>query len=246
MGAQVDRDKDQMKAARLRAKRLRVREAGLRNGGYAAWLDVTDRGPQLHSVLRKQVGERALEWCERQRWLERVYLAEVGQDVYLLGPEGRRLNGYKGAYEKRASGIIKELARRAVRECYERHGWFQEAPLGSLLVFRHYQNGAPRRFVMANYEGYSVEHLETVLSEHAGEVFRREGEIVVYLRTLAQAVAMRRKHRHRLRVWPLRGVLDLVPGELADWLLQVPAEEFSIEEDDPYDPCAQVLPAVLW
>lgn len=38
----------------------------------------------------------------------------------------------------------------------------------------------------------------------------------------------------------------MVPGELADWLLEVPAETFRLEMDDPYDPCARVLPAVLW
>jgi len=242
----VDLSREERLAAKWRAKRLRVREAGLKNGGYAAWVEVTDRGPHLASLLRQQVGQASLEWCERQLWLERVRLAEVQQDVYVLGLEGRRLNGYKGAYKMRASGVIDGLARRSVRECYERFGWFQEPPLGSLLAFRHYKEAVPRRFVLASYRGYSVAYVEDVLGQYAGEVFRRGGEVVVYVRTLEQAVAMKNQHRHRVRVWPFRGLLDLVPGELVDWLLEVPAETFRLEEDDLYDPSARVLPAVLW
>lgn len=244
--SEVSLSKEERRAAKWRMKRRAVRAAGLRNGGYAAWLEVTDRGPHLQSVLQRQVGRAALDWCVRQHWLEPVRLAEVGQVVYVLGLEGRRLNGYQGAYKPRAGGISDGLARRAVRECYERFGWFQEEPLGPLLVFRHYQGEAPRRFVLASYRGYSVVYLRDVLGRYAGEVFRRGGEVVVYARTLEQARAMKHEHRHRLRVWPFRGLLELVPGELADWLLEVPAEAFRLEEDDPYDPGARVLPAVLW
>jgi len=240
------RSSEQRRAAKWRSKRLSVREAGLRNGGFAAWLEVTDRGPQLQSLLRQQVGLAALEWCERQLWLRRVSLAEVGQPVYVLGLEGRRLNGYAGDYRQRAAGVIDGLARRSVREAYERFGWFEEPQLGPLLAFRHYREAVPRRFVLASFRGYSVAYVDDVLGQHAGEVFRRGGEVVVYSRTLEQAVAMKHEHRHRIRVWPFRGLLDLVPGELADWLLEVPAETFKLEDDDPYDPSARVLPAVLW
>lgn len=241
----VDLNREERLAAKRRAKRLSVREAGLRNGGFAAWLEVTERGPQLKSLLRQQVGLAALEWCERQLWLRRVSLAEVGQDVYVLGLEGRRLNGYAGDYRQRAAGVIDGLARRSVREAYERFGWFQEPQLGPLLAFRHYTE-VPRRFVLASYRGYSVAYVKDVLGQHAGEVFRRGGDVVVYVRTLEQAVAMKHEHRHRIRVLPFRGLLDLVPGDLAAWLLEVPAETFVLEEDDPYDPSARVLPAVLW
>lgn len=181
-------------------RRRRLWDIAADNGALAALYEVIIYGPQLRSVMEASFGRRALEWCVRLLWLRPVRLMEAGQEVYVLGLEGRRHIGKRWPYEPRASGILDGLARRAVRECYEQHGWREEPGLGPLLRFAHFEADVPPRFVLASYTGYSVLHVRNLLSEHAGAVHRAGGVIVVYVRTADEARAMARAHRHRIQV----------------------------------------------
>lgn len=226
-------------------RRRRLWNIAADNGGLAALYEVIVYGPQLRSIMEAHFGRRALEWCERTRWLKRVRLVEVGQDVYVLGLEGRRQIGKQWPYEPRANGILDGLARRAVRECYEQHGWREEPALGSLLRFTHFEADVPPRFVLSSYSGYSVLHVRNVLSKHAGAVHRAGGVIVVYVRTIDEARAMVRAHRHRIQVWPYWPALASVPSGLRKALLRVSTEAFEPELDDPHEPTADMLQEML-
>lgn len=226
-------------------RRRRLWAIGAGNGGLAALYELIDRGPQLRSIMEARFGRRALEWCERTRWLRRVRLVELGQDVYVLGLEGRRQTERQWPYTPRASGIVDELARRPVRECYEQHGWREEQSLGSLLRFSYFEPEVPPRFVLASFTGYSVLHVRNLLSRHAGEVHRAGGVIVVYVRSADDARAMATAHRHRVQVWPYWPALASVPSDLRKVLLAVSAEAFEPPQDDPNEPTADMLQEML-
>lgn len=226
-------------------RRRRLWDIAADNGALAALYEVIIYGPQLRSVMEARFGRRALEWSVRMLWLRPVRLAEVGQEAYVLDLEGRRHIGKRWPYEPRASGILDGLARRAVRECYEQHGWREEPGLGPLLRFAHFEADVPPRFVLASYTGYSVLHVGNLLSEHAGAVHRAGGVIVVYVRTADEARAMARAHRHRIQVWPYWPALASVPGDLRKVLLAVSAEAFEPPQDDPHEPTADMLQEML-